>query len=184
MAPKCYWGIGQTREKYFTLQYAIFLNCRPETVDPSVGSGRANFRPSRWYSSRCPTHTAFACMIREAVFSPSAAPMGALGISSETEADLGKERRTTTKAPPAEMLTAVANSRQSLPFASRVRIKTGMASCSRAHLRCSFFDKLRCTVLSGQSEVLALGRPHLMGQTSESAGMPDHHSKPRHWQAD
>src|ERR1035437_8435677 len=86
-------------------------------------------------------------MIREEVFKPLAGPIGALGISSETSADLGKERRTTTKAPPGEMLMAVANSRESLPFPSRVRIKTGMASCNRAHLRSSFFDKLRDTCL-------------------------------------
>src|ERR1019366_10485577 len=81
-------------------------------------------------------------MTREAVGKPLVGPMGALGISRETRADLGKERRTTTKAPPAEMLMAVANSSESLPFPSRVRIKTGMASCKGAHLRCSFFDKL------------------------------------------
>src|SRR5450759_1439179 len=81
-------------------------------------------------------------MIREEVFKPLAGPIGALGISSETSADLGKERRTTTKAPPGEMLMAVANSRESLPLRSRVRIKTGMASCNRAHLRSSFFDNL------------------------------------------
>ena len=33
---------------------------------------------------------------------------------------------------------AVANSRESLPFPSRVRTKTGIASCNRAHLRSSF----------------------------------------------
>lgn len=38
---------------------------------------------------------------------------------------------------------AVANSSESLPLPSLVRIKTGMASCNRAHLRCSFFDNLR-----------------------------------------
>ena len=74
-------------------------------------------------------------MIREEVFKPLAGPIGALGISSETSADLGKERRTATKAPPGEMLIAVANSRESLSIPSRVRIKIGMASCNRAHLR-------------------------------------------------
>src|ERR1700687_5985557 len=106
-------------------------------------------------------------MIREEILKPLAGPIGALGISSETSADLGKERRTITIAPPAEMLMAVANSRQSLPFPSRVRIKTGMASCNRAHLRSSFFDKVRDTCIVHQSVVLAPSRPHLMGQTSE-----------------
>src|ERR1700675_4288902 len=86
-------------------------------------------------------------MIWEEVLKPLAGPMGALGISSETCADLGKERRTATKTPPGEMLMAVANSKESLPLPSRVRIKTGMASCKRAHLRSSFFDNLRGTCL-------------------------------------
>ena len=76
---------------------------------------------------------------------PLMCPSGALGISSETSADFGKERRETTKAPPGEMLTAVANSRESRPFPSRVLTKTGMAKSSRAHLRCSFFDTLSDT---------------------------------------
>src|SRR5271157_972024 len=117
-------------------------------------------------------------MIREEVFNPSVGAMGALGISNETKADLGKERRTTTKAPPAEMLIAVANSRQSLPLPSRVRIKTGMASCNRAHLRSSFFDKLRDTCLAHHKEVLKPIRPHLRGQTSERAEPAWNHSKP------
>jgi hypothetical protein len=84
-------------------------------------------------------------MIREEVFKPLVGPIGALGISNETRVDLGKERRTATKAPPGEMLMEVANSKESLPLPSRIRTKTGMASCSRAHLRSSFLDKLRRT---------------------------------------
>jgi hypothetical protein len=86
-------------------------------------------------------------MIREEGLKPLAGAMGALGISTETSVDFGKERRTTTIAPPGEMLMAVANSRESLPPRSQVRIKTGMASCNRAHLRSSFFDKLLGTCL-------------------------------------
>jgi hypothetical protein len=85
-------------------------------------------------------------MIRADVFNPCIDPKGALGISTETTADSCKERRTATNAPPAPMLIAVANSRESLPFPSRARIKTGMASCKRAHLRCSFVDSLRAKV--------------------------------------
>jgi len=92
-------------------------------------------------------------MIREEILKPLAGPIGALGISSETSADLGKERRTITIAPPGEMLMAVANSRESLPFPSRVRTKTGMASCNRAHLRSSFLDKPRGTRLHHPLEV-------------------------------
>src|ERR1700675_1235685 len=86
-------------------------------------------------------------MTCEEVLKPLAGPMGALGISSETSADFGKERGAATKTPPGEMLMAVANSKESLPLPSRVRIKTGMASCNRAHLRSSFFDNLRGTCL-------------------------------------
>jgi len=57
--------------------------------------------------------------------------MGTLGISNEMTADFGKERRTTTKAPPAEILRAVANSNESLPLASRDRTKMGMARRKR-----------------------------------------------------
>src|SRR3982074_1627365 len=92
-------------------------------------------------------------MIREEILKPLAGPIGALGISSEISADLGKERRTITIAPPGEILMAVANSRESLPFPSRLRTKTGMASCNRAHLRSSFLDKPRSTRLHHPLEV-------------------------------
>ena len=86
-------------------------------------------------------------MIRKEVLKPLTGPMGALGISSETNADCGKERRTTTKAPPGEMLRAVANSRESLPLPSQARTKTGIASCNRGHLRSFFFSKVLDTCL-------------------------------------
>jgi hypothetical protein len=123
-------------------------------------------------------------MIREGVFKPRVGVIGALGISMETSADLGKERRTTTRAPPGEMLMAVANSRESLPFPSRARIKTGMASCNRAHLRSSFFEILRGTCLTHYKEVRALVGPHLRGQTSEGCELLCFHPKSRLHQAD
>jgi len=104
-------------------------------------------------------------MICEEVLKPLAGPMGALGISSETSADLGKERRAATKTPPGEMLIAVANSKESLPLPSRVRIKTGMASCNRAHLRSSFFASVRGTCLHHPLRGIHCPRPHLRGQT-------------------
>jgi len=61
--------------------------------------------------------------------------MGALGISKETHADFVSDRRAITKAPPGEILTAVANSRESLPSRLLVRTKTGIASFSLAHFR-------------------------------------------------
>ena len=145
MAPKCHYETGIGREKLFTLQTPISSNACGKPAPASVPSGRANFNPRRWWSSRWVTQTAFACMIREVVFMPWIGPRGALGISNETTDDLGKDRRTTTKAPPAEILTAVANSRESLPAPSRARMKTGMASCSLVDLRSSFFDMLRDT---------------------------------------
>lgn len=93
-------------------------------------------------------------------------PIGALGISRETTADLGRERFTTTKAPPAEMLIAVANSSDSFPLPSRARMKTGMASCNRAHFRSSFLDGLRGTGYIHHIKVENLTKtPHLLGQT-------------------
>ena len=75
---------------------------------------------------------------------------GALGISSKTCAESGKERRTATRAPPAEMFSAVANSRRSLPFSSRLRTKTGIAMGRRGHLRRSasrFYGRFKPTPL-------------------------------------
>ena len=46
---------------------------------------------------------------------PTVEARGALGISSETLAEGFKERRTATSAPPALILSAVENSRNSFP---------------------------------------------------------------------
>src|ERR1700682_1658908 len=73
--------------------------------------------------------------MREALGSAAAVANGALGISSETGAESGKERRTAPSAPPAEILRAVANSRNSFPFSSRLRTNTGIARGRRVHLR-------------------------------------------------
>src|SRR5438046_9116785 len=73
--------------------------------------------------------------VREALGRPAAVARGALGISNKTCAESGKERRTATSAPPADTLRAVANSRNSLPFSSRLRTNTGMANARRGHLR-------------------------------------------------
>jgi len=68
--------------------------------------------------------------------------IGALGISNEIHADLVTDRRTTTKAPPGDILMAVANSRESRPSPSELRTKTGIASFNLGHLRLSFLEKL------------------------------------------
>lgn len=100
--------------------------------------GRENLRPTRWYPSACETWMVRARRLRAARGSDAAAARGALGISSKTCADGGRERRTATKAPPAPTFSAVANSRNSLPFSSRLRTNTGMANARRVHLRRSF----------------------------------------------
>ena len=73
--------------------------------------------------------------VREALGRAAAVAKGALGISSETCAESGRERRTATSAPPAETFNAVANSRKSFPFSSRLRTNTGIASGRRIQLR-------------------------------------------------
>jgi hypothetical protein len=98
------------------------------------------------------------------------AARGALGISSRTLAERGKERRTATRAPPAETLRAVANSRNSLPLSSRLRTKTGMASGKRIHWRRSF-SGLRL-VTPAPWHVIAYGLPHLRGQTACQRRLP------------
>ena len=76
-----------------------------------------------------------------------------------------KERRATTKAPPGETFIAVANSRESRPFPSRVRTKTGMARSNRAHFRCSFLDRLTGTKVFHPNRAITYLYRHLRGQT-------------------
>jgi len=73
--------------------------------------------------------------VREAFGNELPETRGALGISSETCAESGKERRTATSAPPAEMFKAVANSSSSFPSSSRLRTKMGIANGRRDHFR-------------------------------------------------
>lgn len=76
--------------------------------------------------------------MREALGNAEVETSGAQGISRMTCVESGKQRRKATKAPPAEMFNAVANSSVSLPLSSRLRTKTGMASGRRGHFRRSF----------------------------------------------
>src|SRR5271155_3053369 len=124
-------------------------------------------------------------MMREEDFKPLVGPMGALGISSETSVDFGRERRTATKAPPGEMLMEVANSRESLPFPSRIRIKTGIARCNRAHLRPSFLDKLRCRARSTIEGGNIAPKYRTSGAKRRRGGGPTwNRPKPRHRNGD
>jgi hypothetical protein len=76
-------------------------------------------------------------MVRELFGKELPETRGATGISSKTCAESGKERRTATSAPPAEMFKAVANSNNSFPSSSRLRTKMGIASGRRGHFRFS-----------------------------------------------
>ena len=130
MARKCHVEAGYPREKPFTsrqLRSSTHAEgCRSSCLTGAQISVREDGSRPKWA-----TQTALARRTREELGNPLAGPMGALGISNEITADFGKERRTTTRAPPAETLRAVANSSESLPLASRDRTKTGMARPKR-----------------------------------------------------
>jgi len=84
-------------------------------------------------------------MLRESTAEDATEASGALGISSETVEESGGERRTAINAPPAEIFKAEANSRNSWPFSSWLRTKTGIAIGNRDHVRRSISDFLRFT---------------------------------------
>src|SRR5271155_5838329 len=94
-----YWKVPE-KGKTFHTTHRYFVKRLPTKAAVSVVRGRVNLRPRRWWSSRWLTHTVLACMTREEVFKLRLGPIGPLGTSRETAVDLGKERRTTTKAPP------------------------------------------------------------------------------------
>jgi hypothetical protein len=85
---------------------------------------------------------------------------GALGISSWISATPGRFRRTATSMPPALTFKAVANSRNSFPFSSRLRTKTGMARGNLAHFRRSVLAQLNhlCTSVANASADI-VGKP-------------------------
>lgn len=151
-------------KRFHTIEPAFLRRVRESPV-PSVFKGRVNLRPTRWYPFKWVIQTVLARMAREVRGNPLAGPRGALGISSETRVDLGKARRTTTRAPPAPTFTAVANSSDSLPASSRLRIKTGMASCNRDHFRRSALGELRVTSVCTQNQEFPPETSHLRGQT-------------------
>lgn len=133
----CFW-----KGKHFHTEELSFLRAG-RFSDLPVTSGWENLRPRRWYPSTWVTRTVRARKIREALGKEFPETRGALGISSRTCAESGKERRTATKAPPAEIFNAVANSNISFPSSSRLRTKIGMASGRRGHFRLSV-SGLRC----------------------------------------
>jgi len=122
------------------------------TFSDPLSNGRENLRPSRWYPSVLWTRRARARNVRVALGRLAAAANGALGISSRTRAVRGRARRTATRAPPALMLRAVANSRKSLPFSSLLRTKTGIARGSRVHFLRSFSNLRRAKSMPLKAE--------------------------------
>ncbi len=93
---------------------------------------------------------------------PTVEANGALGISKEMLADGFKDRRTAISAPPALMLSAVENSRNSLPSGFFPRTKTGMAKGKRCHLRRSLPSAANRDLSNRDSSLI----PHLRGQIS------------------
>jgi hypothetical protein len=81
-----------------------------------------------------------AFKVRAARGNRAIAATGALGISNRICATAGRVRRIATSIPPALTFNEVANSRNSLPFPSRLRTKTGIANGNRAHFRRSLRD--------------------------------------------
>ena len=104
--------------------------------------------------------------VRDALGRLVVAARGALGISSKTCADGGKERRTATRAPPADTFSAVANSRKSLPLSSRLRTNTGIASGSLGHFRRSISGFRRFKFIPSNRK-LTLQLRHLSCQTAQ-----------------
>src|SRR5271168_1972515 len=93
------------------------------------------------------------------------AAKGALGISRETWAAEGMERRTATSMPPAETLRAVANSRNYLSGSVWLRTKTGMAKGKRGHCRRSAVGVLPFTLTHTPSRLVSTQNfKHLRGQ--------------------
>jgi hypothetical protein len=78
--------------------------------------------------------------IRELLPTGADVGRGALGISSETLVAGGKALCMATNAPLAEILSAVANSRNSFPFAPWLRTNRGTGIGSRIQARRSFFS--------------------------------------------
>src|SRR5207244_2588307 len=88
------------------------------------------------------------------------AATGALGISRRIWATAGNARRIATNIPPALTLRAVANSKKSLPFPSRLRTKTGIASGNRVHFRRSVDALVPFMQTSPSALALPFEAPH------------------------
>jgi hypothetical protein len=108
--------------------------------------------------------SALARKVREALGNKATAATGALGISSRIWATAGRVRRIATNIPPALTFRAVANSRNSLPFPSRLRTKTGIASGNLAHFRRSF--RPLAPFMQTSPSLSTLPEEHLRGQIS------------------
>jgi hypothetical protein len=104
-------------------------------------------------------------MVRELAVIDATEAGGALGISRKTVAERGKARERAIRAPPAEMFTTEANSRDCLPEPFELPTNTGIASGRRGHLRRSVSGLLRFKQVLGGLDSCVLS--HLGGQTAE-----------------
>jgi len=96
---------------------------------------RENFSPIKWQFWSWTTRTRRAWRARADWGGRLLSGTGEIGTSKEYCSTSGSIRRTATNIPPAETFKAVANSKMSLPFSSWQRMKTGIASGKRCHLR-------------------------------------------------
>lgn len=120
--------------------------------------GRVNRKPRRWYFSPWVIRTNLALRLRTDWLENASAGRGATGISNERPADFGKLRRVARSIPPALILRAVANSRNSFPFSSTPLTKTGMDSGSRWCL-------LRSAAFLAAVDIVPASPAHTDGQT-------------------
>jgi hypothetical protein len=149
--------------KTFHIEEATFRRTGLAGFCLAFRRGRENFKPNRWYPSTWVIRVGLARRVRVDRGRAAPSAKGALGISNRTDPDNVGERRTTTKAPPALILRAVANSNRSLPFSSRLLTNTGIERGNRTHLRRSFSGWRRFKDSPRGPELLPLPR-HLMGQ--------------------
>jgi hypothetical protein len=101
------------------------------------------------------------------------AATGALGISSLIWLTVGRTRRMATSIPPALTFNDVANSRNSLPFRSRLRTKTGIASGNLVHFRRSCADRPPFIADLSIAPLPRVVNKHMMGQLSAERPMKD-----------
>jgi hypothetical protein len=154
-------------ENTFTLEKNLFT-LLGQTSEDYAWMGRVNRNPKRWYFSPCVIRTNLAFKLRTDWLENASAGRGATGISRERPADFGRLRRVASSIPPALILRAVANSRNSFPFSSTPLTKTGIESGSR-------WCFLRSAAFFAAVDIVPASPAHTDGQTVGS-GLPQHNT--------